>query len=229
VRAGLDVLSTNRRPSDDAGFTLVELLISIVILGVIAAPLVGVVLGYLQNTDATAARMNESHDAQIAAAYFAQDVQAVGVRDYADTSTAFFPLKQSVETNVATAGGLYPCGAAGLPDAVVRLAWDEFGPGGAAGPATQTRVAYVVQNGTELHRVVCKGSATPTADVVVAHNLVAPFATVTCADKSGAPTPCTGSGSAVPSAVSLALTISDPKSSAGSSYPVTLTGQRRQS
>lgn len=219
---------SGRSPRDDAGFTLVELLMSIVILGIIAVPLGEVVLGYLRNADATTARMSESHDAQMAAAYFAQDVQAVGVRDYTVVVDAFFPLKQSVETGVAAGGGLYPCGGAGTPDAVVRLAWDDF-PSGAAAPATQSRVAYVVESGTELHRLVCKGSATPSADVVVAHHLVGPFATVACADSSGAAIACTGSGSAVPGSVSLALTIHDPQSTAGSTYTVTLTGQRRQS
>ena len=43
--------------SDDAGFTLVELLVTMVIIGIIVAPLTAVVLGYLKNTDATTARM----------------------------------------------------------------------------------------------------------------------------------------------------------------------------
>jgi hypothetical protein len=40
---------------------------------------------------------------------------------------------------------------------------------------------------------------------------------------------CTGAGTAVPGTVSLRLTIQDPQSEAGSTYSVTLTGQRRQS
>jgi hypothetical protein len=90
-------------------------------------------------------------------------------------------------------------------------------------------VAYVVENGTELHRVYCAGSSAVTSDVVIAHDLVSPFATVDCADQSGATTDCGGSGAAVPATVSLHLTIHDPQSTAGSTYTVTLTGQRRQS
>jgi prepilin-type N-terminal cleavage/methylation domain-containing protein len=113
MRAGVIVLRPRLR--DDDGFTLVELLMSIVILGVIAAPLAAVVIGYFKNSAATSARLNESHDAQIAAAYFAQDVQGIGVRDYDDTTSAYFPLLQSVETAVAADGGSNPCGPAGTP------------------------------------------------------------------------------------------------------------------
>jgi prepilin-type N-terminal cleavage/methylation domain-containing protein len=223
VRAGIDVLRARAlRSSDDAGFTLVELLMSIVILGVIMAPLTGVVLTYFRNADATSARLNESHDAQITAAWFSQDVQALGVRDYTAPGP-YFPLLQSVETGVAADGGSHPCGAAGTPDALVRFAWDDFSDS-TLGSRSQTRVVYVVE-GTELHRVRCDGSAAGvTSDVVVAHNVTA--ASVACATASGG-TGCTGAGAQVPTAVSLLLTIRDPKSAAD--YPVTLTGQRRQS
>jgi prepilin-type N-terminal cleavage/methylation domain-containing protein len=214
-----------RRLDDESGFTLVELLMSIVILGIIAVPLGEVIIGYLKNADATVARMSESHDAQMAAAYFSQDVQAVGVRDYAATGTAYFPLKQSVWTAVAPSGGLSPCGAAGSPTAVVRLAWDDFASGAAA-PPTLSQAAYVLENGTELHRLVCQGSAAPLSDVVVAHHLVSPFATVTCTGTTAA---CDGSGAAVPATVALHLTIHDPQAAAGTQYTVHLTGQRRQS
>ena len=52
----------------DAGFTLVELLITIVILGIITVPLSGVLIGFFRNADATSDRMALSHDAQISAA-----------------------------------------------------------------------------------------------------------------------------------------------------------------
>jgi len=222
-----------RRPpragdSGEAGFTLIELLITITLLGVVVVPLAGAVMAFLRDSDVTTARMSESHDAQLATAYFAQDVQAVGVRNYTATGSAYFPLRQSVETAAPAGAGVYPCGDPALPAAVVRLAWDDFRQG-AGSAATQVRVAYVVENRTELHRVLCAGSATPVSDVRIARNLAAPYAAVTCADASGSPVACTGSGSATPASVSLSLTLHDPQSPAGSTYTVTLTGQRRQS
>jgi hypothetical protein len=197
---------------------------SITILGIIVGPLTAVVIGYLTSSDSTARRMNESHDAQMAADYFAQDVQAVGVHDYSDATKLDKPLLQSVEVGVAPTTGIYPCGSAGLPAELIRMAWDQWDDAAvAAGTPTRVRVAYVIENGTELHRLMCPGSATPASDVVVSHNVVA--ATAACVASSGAT--CTGTGTNVPTTVSLSLTIRNPKNT--TSYPVTLTGQRRQS
>jgi prepilin-type N-terminal cleavage/methylation domain-containing protein len=208
------------------GFTLVELLIAIVILGVITVPLGNVVLGYFRNTDATTARLIESHDVQIATAYWAQDVASIGTR----STTSPFALNQSVETGVAYNAGLYQCGAAGTPSAIVRLAWDNSsGPGA----ATLVRVAYVVQAApgqtqlTELHRLRCEGSAVVVSDVTVAHDLdPSTPPTVACLGASGVN--CAAAGTDVPKSVSLTLTIRSPKN-LGAAYVVKLTGQRRQS
>jgi prepilin-type N-terminal cleavage/methylation domain-containing protein len=208
---------------DDSGFTLIELLVTLVVLGVIMAPLSGVVLAYLKNTDTTSARMSESHDAQIVSSYFGQDVRAIGVRG-AYSTTAEPTFVQSIETAAPATGGLYPCGAAGTPNAVVRLAWDEFDDA-TAGSRTQRRIAYVVE-GSELHRIDCAGSSAAVADLTIAHDLVAPFASVSCADAAGAAMSCTGS--ALPETVSLVLTIQDADSGSTTPYEVTLTGQRRQ-
>jgi prepilin-type N-terminal cleavage/methylation domain-containing protein len=207
--------AARRTTGSDAGFTLIELLVTVVVLAIISLPLAQVLLTYLRNTDSTTARMSESHDAQISSAYFSQDVQAVGVRgDY--STTAEPALVQSIETGVAAGGGLYPCGTGGT--AVVRFAWDDFSDA-AATNRTQTRVAYVV-DGSELHRIQCDGSGAVLADVTIAHDLVAPSATVSCS------TSCTSA--TVPATVSLVLTIQDPDSASTSPYEVTLTGPRRQ-
>jgi hypothetical protein len=81
-------------------------------------------------------------------------------------------------------------------------------------------VVETVSGQQQLHRITCAGNATPVTDVVLAHDVVS--ASATCA------TSCTGAGTALPSRISLALTIADPGSGPGSSYPVTLTGDRRQ-
>jgi prepilin-type N-terminal cleavage/methylation domain-containing protein len=215
-----------RRLRDDAGFTLVELLVAIVVLGIIAVPLGNVVLTYLKDSGAISGRLSESHSSQIAAAYVAQDVQAVGVRDYAATGTATYPLKQSVETDVPATGGLYPCGPAGTPGALVRLAWDDF-PGGPGSTATQNRAAYVVE-GTELHRLFCTGSTLVT-DVTLARDLTTPAPVVGCATAAGTAVACTGTGTAVPATVTLTFAVHNAASATGGSYSVSLTGTRRQS
>jgi len=208
-----------RRGAD--GFTLVELLVAIVILGIITVPLSNVLIGFFRSADATTARLIESHDVQIATAYWAQDVASIGTR----SMTSPFALNQSVETDVAYNAGLYQCGAAGTPNAIVRLAWDDSsGPGA----ATLVRVAYVVQAApgqtqlTELHRLRCEGSTAVVSDVTIAHDLdplTSPA--LVCS------TSCTASP-AVPKSLTLTLKIQDPKN-LGVAYGVSLTGQRRQS
>jgi prepilin-type N-terminal cleavage/methylation domain-containing protein len=209
-----------RRGAD--GFTLVELLVAIVILSIITVPLSNVVIGFFRSADATTARLIESHDVQIATVYWAQDVASIGTR----STTSPFALNQSVETGVAYNAGLYQCGAAGTPSAIVRLAWDQVN--GPAAPATIVRVAYVRQAGpgqtklTELHRLRCEGSTAVVSDVTVAHDLdPSTLPVLVCS------TTCTAS-LAVPKSVSLTLNIKDPKN-LGAAYVVKLTGQRRQS
>jgi prepilin-type N-terminal cleavage/methylation domain-containing protein len=208
----------------DGGFTLVELLLAIAIIGVITVPLSGVVIGFLKNTDATTARLIESHDGQIASAYWARDVASIGTR----LPTSPYAPQQSVEQGVAYNLGLYPCGAAGTPAAIVRLAWDEssIDPSTSVVTTTVVRVAYVVKNvagATELHRLRCQGSAAVVSDVTVAH-VIDPLTlpSLTCA------TPTTCTTAVVPDTLTLTLTLKDPKNR-GAAYVVPLTGKRRQS
>lgn len=202
----------------DAGFTLVELLIAIVIIGIITVPLGNVIISYLRNSDQTNAWLSESHDVQIAAAYFSQDVASVGVRNAEDAT-----LAQSIETNAPAAGGLYPCGTTGT--ALVRFAWDQYTVGSDAPEGllpTTVVAAYVVTadaGRSQLHRVYCDGSPAVTSDVILVHNLDS--ANVTCE-----PTECTANPG-VPQRVKLRLAIKAPGST-GSPYTITLSGQRRQ-
>jgi prepilin-type N-terminal cleavage/methylation domain-containing protein len=200
------------------GFTLVELLVAIVILGIISLPLGNVVIGYFRNTDATTARLLESHDAQISSAYWAQDVASIGTR----STTAPYPLNQSVWTGTSS---LWLCPAAGTR--IATLAWDDFTP---AGTRTIIQVVYVVQTvsgQTELHRVSCQGSAAVVSDVALAHDLdPSTLPTVACLGTSGVN--CAAAGPDVPKSVTLTLTIRNPKN-LGAAYVVKLTGQRRQS
>jgi len=202
----------------DEGFTLIEMLITVVILGIIMVPLSNVVIGVLRNTDATSARLAESHDVQITSTYWAQDVASIGTRDTANPLSP--QLLKSVETSVSNSGGSYPCGTTGT--AAVRFISDNIASG-ATPTNSRTMVAYYpVAVGTrfELHRLRCVGSATPVSDIVVAHDLTA-SPTVSCN------VTCTGTGSDVPTSVTMTMSLLDPKDT-GTAYSVTLSGQRRQ-
>lgn len=207
-----------RRLRDDGGATLTEVLVTVVILSVIILPLGNALIGLIRLTDGTSRRLDESHDIQLLTSYFTNDVQSVGARDW----TAYpYPLTQSVELAAPPTGGRYPCGTAATPAAVLRLAWDD--PTG-GGPVPQVvRVAYVVQTvagARQLHRLTCVGSATPTSDLVVVHNLGAGTPTVVCSSA------CTAAP-AVPHTITMTVPIQHPDSP-GLAEQVTVTGQRRQ-
>src|SRR5437773_2680150 len=100
---------------DERGVTLPEVLVAVAILAIIIIPLGDAMIGFVSNTDATTRRMIESHDVQIATAYFAQDIQNLGVRDWSSPSPTL-ALRQSINNSS------YPCGTG---TSVIRLAWDD--------------------------------------------------------------------------------------------------------
>jgi prepilin-type N-terminal cleavage/methylation domain-containing protein len=208
-RTAIDRDGVHRGLLNDEGLTLPELLITVVILGIIMVPLGNAMLGFMKFTDQTTQRLNESHDLQLAAAYFAQDAQSVGVRDW---SAYPYPLRESVEYNAAPTGGSYPCGTAATPVAAVRMAWDDP----AAIGTGRVVVSYVVSptaTGKELHRLTCGAAGTVTEDIVVAHNVVDATADA--------------GGPGQPGVIVLHLRIKDPKST-GDAVSIDLSGQRRQ-
>ena len=214
-------LSPRRRAyRSDAGFTLVEVLISVVILGIITVPLAGAVIAYARNTDATTDRLVLSHDAQISAAYFARDVAAVGMRDYSANGA---PFVASIQLNAAYNAGGKTCGDATKPAATVRFLSDDWTNVGGTWTASTDIVAYYLLPAGEvskLHRMAC--TTTGSTDIVVAHYVNPSTVTVNCSSTCDA--------AAVPLRVSLSFTmtksVTNPSPSA---YSVTLVGQRRQS
>jgi prepilin-type N-terminal cleavage/methylation domain-containing protein len=196
------------RRRGDHGFTLVEMLITVSILGMITLAIGSALVSFTKNTDATIERLGESHDAQITAAYFGQDVSSMGLR----SATAPYAFVQSV--NADPLSKELACGSTGTP--VVRLGWDD--PTSAT-DSEQVRVAYVIQQvggERQLHRLVCRGSANVlVSDTVMAHN-VAGTPAVSCAPA------CDGYGNKLPATVTMVLYIQNPDTT------VTLTGQRRQ-
>lgn len=203
------------RASGDGGFTLVELLITVVILGIIAVPLTSVVITFFLNSSDTTARLTESHDEQITNAYWQQDVASLGVRGEYDQSQSTYPLQPSVDTS----GDLLACKSA-LPSGsvVAALAWSQYN---ISGQATQVGVAYIGQaNGSRytLVRAHCTGSSVDSV-ATMAHYLTA-LPSVSCPGFASC-------DNVIPSTMTLSMTVSDPT---GKNPPlaVTLTGQRRQ-
>jgi type II secretory pathway pseudopilin PulG len=200
--------------------TLIELLVAIVILTVIIAPLAAAFIAYLRNTKATTDRMAESHDAQIAAAYFANDVQNVGMRDW--STPPFVPIA-SIQLGVAMNATPYGCGSDTTP-VLARFVWDEP----AVGAPTLRSASYVVKDvggERQLRRITCSPVGTVAADVVLAHNVdPATAPTVVCKDVAGATTAC--DTATLPASVTLTLVVRAPGDD--TPYTVTLVGQRRQ-
>ena len=194
---------------DERGMTLPEVLVAVTILAVIIIPLGDAMIGFIRNTDATTRRMIESHDIQIATAYFGRDIQNLGVRDWSSPTIA---LQQSIDNPS------YPCTGPGT--SIISLAWDDRTS--VSSPSTIMRVNYVVRDvGGEhqLRRLQCRGSATVESDIVLVHDLVgSPVPACTL------PTDCTSAS--VPQRVTLTLTVRHPANT--TDIPLTLTGQRRQ-
>jgi prepilin-type N-terminal cleavage/methylation domain-containing protein len=205
---------------DDRGVTLVEVLVTIVILGIIAGPLAGGLYVFFRNSDETTRRLSDSHDAQMLANYFAQDVQALGVRDW---TAAGFPFVKSVETDIAWNAGTLRCGGSDVAKAMIRMARDTPVADGA--PTATSVVAYVLKNvGAEkqLHRLVCTTDPlNPISDVVVVHNLAGIPDEPDCT-----PSPCS-SAPGIPRYIEWDVQIMSPGSTSGA-LTVRVSGQRRQ-
>jgi prepilin-type N-terminal cleavage/methylation domain-containing protein len=201
-----------RLRAGDSGFTLIELVTTIVIMGIVFVPLANFLIQYLDTYTQTQQRLSDSHDLQIAAVYFSQDVANTGLRNQAAGQTTFAP-QQSVWTSGISSTF---CGTAMIGTPILKLAWDVETVGGGAGSDTVTSVEYVV-NQNLLVRELCSGSTlTPPATIV--HNLSgAP--TVACSTTCIAATP--------PATITFTFSVQSGRTDT-SGASVTLTGQRRQ-
>ena len=140
----------------EEGFTLPELLVAVVILGIIGGALTGSIITGLKVTDGTSERIGESTDAQLASAYFAGDVQS---------ATAVLP-------------SLHPaCALPAGASAVVSFSWDD--PAQPAVPRIATWFTQDVGDQRHLSRQYCQGATTSTT--TVSRSLGAAAPELTCA------------------------------------------------
>ena len=160
------------RRADDAGFTLIELILSIGLLGLIFSTLSLVMLGSMRVNDETRERLDETRDEQFVAAYFATDVAGA--------------------TELVT-GSAARCGTG---TALVEVRGESYTA--ATPPAETTTVAsYVFTTATvdgvvtgSLSRRVCEAATagapafpwTPARTVTVAENLAGTAPVVTCTE-----------------------------------------------
>ena len=151
LRARLRLQRT--RAGSESGFTLVEMITAITILGIVIVPLaMAIALGY-RTTFGVEQKLGQSGDAQVLSAYFPEDVQSVD----ADGINPTDPINQEAcpERPLDGEGSL------------ITFLWDQD-----LGVSGQSVARYVTKGrgvGSELIRRFCKGIADP-IDIVVARN-----------------------------------------------------------
>lgn len=142
----------------EAGFTLVELIVAIIIVGIIVVPLSGaIILGYTRMAQ-TGQRSLEAGDSQLVAAYFVNDVQG----------------SDQVLVSGFTCGATLADGSTAAPVVEFALKSDPT-----AASDYQSSYSTVTQDGAlQLYRVVCKSGVV--TDALISKSL-ASVPTVTCA------------------------------------------------
>ncbi|MDP9299894.1 MAG: prepilin-type N-terminal cleavage/methylation domain-containing protein [Actinomycetota bacterium] len=102
--------------ADEGGFTLVELIISMAIVGLLISAIGSALIVSLRTTGVTNKRMAESHDVQITSAYLANDVQGASNVSAPNVATncsgAFTTLVTFTYPTTGNPTALYKCGTA---------------------------------------------------------------------------------------------------------------------
>jgi prepilin-type N-terminal cleavage/methylation domain-containing protein len=156
--------ATRRRVAgeDEAGFTLIELVIVVIILPIVLGGIATALLSVFGLQDQTQNRIGDSNDEQVSSSTFNKDVQSA----------------QEIETATTPA-----CGSSGQTQ-LVGLEWGLDASGN-----YQTVVSYVLvpnDKTYDLVRQICSAppsppSSTPTSSRVVSHDTGPPCTTAPCA------------------------------------------------
>ncbi len=145
------------------GFTLVELLVAIAVLGFVMFPLGVAISTGVHTTVAASQRFTDAHGTQIAATYFAEDVASAAT---------------------VTANDSSPCGGGG--PSVVTFRWsDDVSPSSAASYVVRT-----VSGDRTLVRTLCRGGP-PVETATIVTGLAAANPSVVCTPSCSAPSSVT--------------------------------------
>jgi prepilin-type N-terminal cleavage/methylation domain-containing protein len=145
-----------RFQTDESGFTLVELVISMAIVGLLIGAIGSALFVVLRTSDVTNHRMAESHDVQITSAYLANDVQGAKTIDKDPSTTTCAvtgPMTTLVTFNIYDATD--PTGNTTLP-AVYKCGTAANG---------ETRVTRAFAGGTPIVIAHFAGTSRPTVTV----------------------------------------------------------------
>lgn len=144
------------------GFTLVELVITISITGIIMGAVAAALIAGFRITDETNARIGHSHDRHIVAAYFANDVQSASAPVEGGVGAAF-------------------CSSGGTP--IVSFRSTDTATGSVlVADETTVSVTYAFDGGI-LERRFCRGSG-PATETDIAINLSGKPQLPACANDS---------------------------------------------
>jgi prepilin-type N-terminal cleavage/methylation domain-containing protein len=193
---------------DDAGFTLIELTVAIVVMGILLVPLANFVIQYLDNVNTTRGRLNDSASMQLVAAYVSQDIGNMGTRDAGGTLQPYI---------FAPPTGAYCGSALGTPVLLVKSDDWTYNASTNTGSLQTHSVLYFMSAGS-LGRAECATGTTVTGQSNLADDVQSTL--VACTGPNNDSTCDTSTTN-----VSLTLTLrslNDP------AQTVILSGQRRQ-
>lgn len=146
----------NRSPDPEAGLTLVELLVSVVILGFLGTALATALFVGIRTTTQNQTSLDQSNSEQILANYLVKDVAAACSPSIAGGPTCTRNPNPSITAGTA-------CGTA------VEFAMDILTS--ATGTSADTTVGYALQS-NQLRRVSCPfGGSSATSSVVIARTI----------------------------------------------------------
>jgi type II secretory pathway pseudopilin PulG len=126
----------------EAGFTLIEVMIVIVFVAVVIGGIAAAMITSFKNVAAVQSKVSDSHDAQVAASYFARDVQTATTLSTAATPT---------------------CGGGGAGTQVLGLGWTDSSSGNQVNVSYKTATLGGV---AVLQRWFCNGAGSPSPTVI---------------------------------------------------------------